>query len=336
MNPQYENAGEVVRIGSGMSWQGVTGFLLLLTALRVGGASAQIPGVQISGFGDVYYTAPQDSGSTPFSIGQAELDVRARIRENIQVSAALAYNADGHLFESGEFFVEFLLFGVEENHLRPVRGITHSGILAGQFDVPFGIDWQVYASIDRKLVSVPLVVENTHGLWNDTGIQVHAANGRFNAVAFAVNGFGYDEARMKYAGGGRLGLVVLPGLELGGSWAGFVRDGGGLDQRLVGADIQAEWRSLNLRAEYIARETGIDGDAITTDSGYYVEGQYAFGRFFGVARQDFFSPGGPVESETRTSLGAGWIITDGCETRIEHQMREDDDDMTWLQLAVEF
>ncbi|MHB9027302.1 MAG: hypothetical protein ACYC9O_00885 [Candidatus Latescibacterota bacterium] len=298
-------------------------------------AEAQTPRVEISGFGDVYSAAPLDSAGTSFALGQAEVDVYATLTHNISASAALAYDGAAGAFGPGEFFVEFRLFGAEENHLRPSRGVTHCGIMAGQFDVPFGIDWEVYASIDRKLVTPPLVVENAHGLWNDTGVQGHAANDYFSGVLFAVNGFGYDDVRMRYAAGGRFGIKPLSFLEIGGSYAGFVRPGGNLGMDLTGGDARIGWRGLHLKGEYITRKTGFTA-VETTDFGYYAEGIFQFGRFFGAARYDSYNPS-DAEEITRTSFGGGWVITDGCELRFEYQLRPDEEeDVTFLQVAAGF
>lgn len=307
--------------------------IVLLCPVRT---DAQTPAVQVSGFGDVYYKAPIDSAETPFSLGQAEVDLHAGIKKNISISTALAINGETGSFGLGEFFVDFLLFGVEENHLRPVRGITHSGIIAGQFDVPFGIDWEQYASIDRKLVTTPLVVEKAHNLWNDTGVQIYFSNNRIKGVVYSVNGFGYDDIEIRYATGGRMAVKPVPILEIGGSYAGFVRPGGDRDISLFGGDICLDWRDLLLKGEYITRKTGLADNTETTSFGYYIEGLYRMDRLFSVARHDSYDSFN-AEKMSRSSFGGGLIVTDGCELRFEYQFRPDEeDDVTFLQLAAGF
>ena len=44
-----------------------------------------------------------------------------------------------------------------------------------------------------------------------------------------------------------------------------------------------------------------------------------------------------VENLTRTSIGGGWVITEGAEVRIEQQLNsEDDEKITFIQLVVGF
>ncbi len=319
---------------AGFSVLRIIAFLLLVSATS---SPARETALSITGFGDALYTAPRDSADVPFSIGQIELDISSALSERTRISAAVAYNGTDDTFGSGEFFVEFLLSGAGLGHFRPIRGIDHSGIIAGQFDVPFGIDWEVYASIDRKLVSVPLAVENTHHLWNDVGLQVHFDAGMVNGVVYGVNGFSEDETDIRYARGGRLALKPLPFLEFGGSYAGFVRSGGETDMSLAGADVRASYGPLALRGEYITRKRGLSGDSESTDYGYYTEGLLSAGRAFLVSRYDFYSSGGPgTGRESRTCLGAGWALLENCETRVEHQFHPGRGDETILQMAVAF
>lgn len=318
----------------------ISGMILCLAALLpacAAGAEEQSPALEISGFGDVQYAAPYDSAGGAFALGQAEIDISASLTKTISASAALAYNGDEGTFESGEFFVDIHLFGGDDNHFRPVRGITSSGILAGQFDIPFGIDWEVYASIDRKLVTAPLAVESAHGLWNDTGVQVYAANDWINGVVYAVNGFGYDDTvNIRYASGGRIGIKPVSILQIGGSYAGSVRSGGDADMSLAGGDARLDWRGLTLKGEYITRKTGLASGPETVSFGYYGEAMYQTGPAFAIVRHDSWTEGGAGEI-TRTSLGAGWVVADGCETRLEYQLRPDEEeDMTYLQLVVGF
>jgi hypothetical protein len=318
---------------------GFTASLVYAFLLTTSGtpSSAREYHLNMSGFGDVLYSAPRDSADVPFSIGQIELDVSSKLSERIEVSAAVAYDRESGSFGSGAFFAEFLLFGTDGGHFRPILGINHSGIIAGQFDVPFGLDWEVYASIDRKLTSVPLVVENTHHRWNDIGVQAHFNTGVVHGVVYGVNGFSESAVKMQYARGGRLGLRPIPFLEFGGSLAGFVRPGGETDMRLAGVDTRMRFGPLTLTGEYITRKRGLSEGPEFTDYGYYAEGLLSAGRGFLVSRYDSYTSGDAgTGRESRTCLGAGWALREGCETRLEHQFQPNRDDATFLQVAVAF
>ncbi len=54
------------------------------------------------------------------------------------------------------------------------------------------IDWNVYLSIDRNIVSGPIAVENIHDFWNDYGIQLYLESRLFNTVVYVTNSFGYQ------------------------------------------------------------------------------------------------------------------------------------------------
>lgn len=229
-----------------------------ITLLLISGSFAQAPPLDITGFGDICYNGEEDR----FAIGQAEVDLGVALDEGIDLEIAVALDKGN--FSTGSFTVDFHLFGSEGNHFRPVGGIDHSGIIAGQFDVPFGLDWLVYPAIDRKLVSGPVAVENIHDFGNDFGIQGYLKAGRLDAVLFAVNGFGYEaeeaDVEMNLALGGRAGIGILPQLEVGGSYAGFFDPDYALDMALIGADAQFGYRNFSAKGEFLVHRLGLAGD----------------------------------------------------------------------------
>jgi hypothetical protein len=76
-------------------------------------------------------------------------------------------------------------------------------IQVGRFDVPFGNDWQFFASKDSVSISRPLTTELVmDGGYNDKGIRVLGNNGSINFNTYVLRGF--NEGRLI---GGRLGLT---------------------------------------------------------------------------------------------------------------------------------
>lgn len=304
--------------------------------------------VEISGFGDFYYEIQQENTlGQNFEIGQVELDLETAIEDKIVISAAIAYDSREETFGLGAFTVDFYLFGSEGGHFRPLSGIDHSGIMLGQFDVPFGIDWHVYPSIDRKLVSGPLVVENTHDFWNDYGVQAYIETKLVNGVVYWTNGFGYEvtdtsgnpvDVEMKMASGGRIGVNPHKMIDFGGSYAGFFDHDNNLDMSLLGVDLQLSYKGFSLKGEYIVHQLGLAGDDALTNSGFYGQVKYDFSEFFLVGRHGRFSRDEESADDlSRTSAGAGWVVKEGCELRFEYQVNsEDNDDVTFLQLVVGF
>ncbi len=348
-----------------------TGLRALVTEFRealTGSAFSEdksIP-LEITGFGDLYSAFRQGDGeNNDFEIGQVEIDFETNVDEKIIIGAAVAYDPGSETFGLGAFTVDFHLFDSESGHFRPVSGIDHSGIIVGQFDVPFGIDWHVYPSIDRMLVSAPLVVETTHDGWNDYGVQGYAEGQWYNAVVFGSNGFGYQAAYdsvgtflgynewgydpedatldiqdwdMKFSFGGRVGITPNEAIEVGGSYGGFMNQDDKMDMALMGVDLQLNHENFSLKGEYIVQQLGIAGDTILTNSGYYAQGTYDTGKYFFVARYGMFNPDLEGADElTRLSLGAGWRVLDGCELRFEYQDNSAENaDVSYIQMVVGF
>lgn len=300
--------------------------------------------LSISGFGDLIF---RTNGSAGFAINQVELGIGNSIGEFVDVETAVAFDPDGETFGLGAFIIDLHLFGTEGDHFRVINGIDHSGILIGHFDVPFGLDWQVYPSVDRKLISTPIVVEESHDGWNDHGILVYIENQRFNAVAFRTNGFGYEiepasgdpvSVEMDYSLGGRFGLFLGHSVEVGFSGAGFFNDENQVDMNLLGFDLQFEHTWFELKGEYITNEFNLIENTTHTSSGYYLEGLVDRGNYFLDARYDHFSDG-DLHSENirRLSTGLGWPLAEGLELRFEYQSSlEASESGGFMQLVASF
>lgn len=323
---------------------------LSITILLLAGTTSAFAdnSLEFCGFGDVYYAlGTEDTDERGFEIGQVEIDVEAMIDDKVCIGGAVAYDPGTETFGLGAFTIDFHLFGGEGDHFRPSAALDHSGIIIGQFDVPFGIDWHVYPSIDRHLVSGPLVVEQTHDFWNDLGAQAYIEQKWLNAVVYGTNGFGYEtidtagmpvEVAMKMAVGGRVGLTPHEAVEIGGSYAGFFDQDNSLDMSLMGIDLQLTYTGFSLKAEYIIHDIGQAGDTTISNSGFYGCGEYSFGNFFVTARYGIFSPDEEdTDDLTRLSAGAGWIVREGCELRFEYQNNTgEDNDAAFFQVAAGF
>ncbi|MFC1614719.1 hypothetical protein ACFL5K_05425, partial [Gemmatimonadota bacterium] len=294
--------------------------------------------IEITGFGDFSYAARQEAEEGDnLALGQAEIDLETIYDDKIVMTAAIAYDPGAETFGLGQFTVDFQLFGSEGDHFQSVKGIDHAGFIVGQFDVPFGLDYQVYPSIDRKMVTGPLAVANTHDFWNDYGFQAYAENRWFNAVAYGTNGFGYDEVEMNISTGGRLGIKPHELVEIGTSYAGFYNGDRQLDMALVGFDLQFNYQSFSFKGEYIEHKMSIAGGEPVTNTGFYGQGLYDFGRVFLFGRYGTFSPWeAEAEDNTRISGGGGFVVMEGVEFRLEHQSNSGYEDATLLQVVVGF
>lgn len=319
------------------------------------------------GFADVLHTQvqnnPEQSG---FGFGQVEIDVEAPVSPGISFEAAVAFDPESNDFGVGAFFVDFDVFDYDVTHHESPSGIDHTGIVVGQFDVPFGIDWQVYPSVDRKLVSAPMAAVRTHGLWNDIGIKAYTAQQWFNVAVFAVNGFGLEagvdttgvssvlgyggvgysadsstvaEMSTRLATGGRLGLNIMDGFEIGGSMAVLYDRHAYAHMWLNGVDLIARWRGAELKGEVIWHLFQPMELENRTNTGAYLQAMVPFmDRWFAVARAGaFWSDEVSAKREDAFSAGLGYALTDHVELRAEYRWEEASrSDVLFTQLAVRF
>jgi hypothetical protein len=314
----------------------------IFALLLAGSAPAQEGGgLDISAFADIIFPVSPDSLSgSQVRVNQAEIDLEGVIAEDVTAAMALAYDPDAETFALAVLAVEVPLHETES---------WSAALTAGQFDVPFGIDYQVYASVDRRLVHGPLFVDFTHEGWNDMGANLNLAAGGFGADVFFINGSAagrgvvnpakiWDRQDIKRAEGARVHYGVLEGVEVGLSGAWFHDLADVTTMTLMGADFQAALGAFSCKGEFISNKVDRDTPFEATHEGFYLQGMYEYGQFFGVARYDKWNPGiEGAEAPERLSLGAGYVVREGLELRLEHDAGlKELDDVTWLQMVMNF
>ncbi len=299
--------------------------------------------LQIVGFGDLLATFQDENDGSTFNIGQAEVDLESELTDHFAIALAIAY--DEGTFTIGAFTADYTAWSAADDKTSSSLGFRNLSVGGGQYDVMFGIDWHVYPSINRKLVSSPLVVENTHNSWNDLGVYVTAEAIWGNITAFTANGFCHEgldpegkemETHNDLAVGGRLGITPLENIEVGGSIASIT----GLDYShnmiLAGVDLQMSLIGLEIKGEYIIHEfdSGVISDF--TNDGYYVQGLYGIGNWYLVGRYGEFRPDQQSANIARISAGIGRSINEVAELRFEYQANKAADDAAIFQVAFGF
>jgi len=325
---------------------------LFLVALCAGlSLPASGSDLEITGFFDVtgsYQNSAEDK--TAFGLGQAELDLEHQLANNVLASVGIAYNNETSNFELAMATVEINLI----NNNRSF--INSASISAGQFYVPFGIDYNVRASIDRKLITSPLAVGLTHAGWNDLGVQFNVESEYGNLVIYGVNGFesSYevsDQAHSLSLGlaigeeinttpanafGGRLALTPIENLEIGGSAAMGLNKSDKNEMIITGGDLQYSISDFDFKGEYIQHSLNRSIEE-EKNQGYYFQSTFNLNQVFLVGRYGAFKPDGETIWTDRTSIGAGYIITDGVELRFESTIYKNSNNNTnILQLAAGF
>ena len=328
---------------------GISTLVLGMMFLLVGQASAQdYPSLEIWGFMDFQLAGDDDwAGGDRFLLGQAEIDVEAEVAPYVSTAVALAFDPDEESFGLGVAVADFHMWGHGNGHRYQNKTIDASGLIVGLFDVPFGIDWQVYPSIDRSLISGPLAVAGTHDGWNDLGVTFYIESGIWNGVFYAVNGFeregeinGGEYVVTGDGGfGTRVGANPVGTLEFGASAASVSGQEDNQSMVLYGADCQFGLGALSFKGEYISHQVDDGQGADWTNNGYYAQAQYDFECWYLVCRYDHFD--GESEAltvEERVCCGAGVAVLPQTQLRGEYQVGVSDEmPDTWaLQWAVAF
>ena len=155
--------------------------------------------LEITGFFDVTLQS-QDERDSPFEYGAFELDMEYAYNEHYSVSTALAWE-DGSA-DVAVGVIDYHLF----NDSAPVRGriFDEPGfhVQAGRFDLPYGVDYQYFASVDRPSISAPITTERIQlGGYNSDGIRLYGTEGMFDYTLYAVDSLYGDNGS---AVGGRM------------------------------------------------------------------------------------------------------------------------------------
>jgi hypothetical protein len=297
-------------------------------------------GIEFSGFFDVQYQPKiNDNQTGKFAWGQFELDLAKCLAKHLSVEGAISYDNANETFYVGAGIIDFKVCGCEDEHYIQSRKLDKSGVIIGQFDVPFGLFWQDITPFIRKSVSMPLIVETSQSYWNDLGVMAYAEKGRWNAVVFALNGIAYDVTNPvtilnpDYCIGGRIGFTAFKGLEMGGSYAGSNVADLGWDMNLMGADLTFSVADIEVKGEYIRR--GYYQSEAPALEGEYLQMKYDFKRLYLLYRFDGMKWENARVGQ-RNCLGWGYKLDDNAEIRSEYQIIPDQDPVWFLQVAVEF
>ena len=214
-------------------------------------------GLEISGFFD-FTIANYSINPNIFNIGDFELDVEHNT-EYFQVAGAIVLNEAG-----AELAVAFIDFHPTGGSISP-RGrlFEEEGFhfQVGKFDIPFGNDWQYYASADRIAVSAPLSTEHViERGFNDIGFRILVSQIYFNTTLYIVRGVGRGHAI-----GGRFGFTPfnnpytlqersVPKFELGFSYMHDMDRGWKTEERSYGLDMEGNIGWVLLRSEFYLRD----------------------------------------------------------------------------------
>ncbi len=301
-------------------------FLLILSLFSI--ATAQ---VELSGFADFQLVQPMVENSNPsFQNGQFEVGLSAGVTSSINFEGAIAYNPDTGGFEAGAAFIEATL--------NDKRGL---GLVMGQFDVPFGLDWQHIAAPDRRLITSPLLNEKSVNGWNDFGVNLYGEFLGTTITTFVVNG-----ASDGFAGGGRFGFPILDVLEIGASiFAQTSENNSGSRPRVLGGDFQTATGPFSTRTEVQYMEDFQDGDFeyinhIPAHRGFYSQADLDLDGMMHlpliiVGRYGQWSTVNNNNQASRVTLGIVYSVSEVFEFRTEFLTDTVDDEDEYRHLVLQ-
>lgn len=251
---------------------------------------------------------------------------------------------------------------------------------AGKFLSPMGQFRQnLHPSWINKLPSVPVGFGHDQAAANgDVGaglrgglplgaMQINYALYVGNGPRLELNAAG-DEIEMigtegtagdadgKKVWGGRLGLMPIPGLELGlsaasGKVVALVVGGAAeasRDYRVQGADLAYKWRDLGLRAEYARQRVGDAPASVAPVGGawkaYYLQGTYRLAptKWEGVARYGKFRTPHADQDQKQWALGVNYLFAPNVIAKAAYELNDGlagtatDDNRLLLQLSYGF
>jgi len=310
-------------------------FLFLVLCVTTVPAFAEL---EVSGFVDVLGQGQQGENTT-FGMGAFEIDFASEFSSKVSFEGAVV--VEGGEVGLGQTLVDFKL--LNEDRL---------GVQVGLLDMPFGIDYQVFATPDRKLVTTPLVTElMMDGGWGDIGVNLHGAVSLLNYNLYVVNGMGEDggvpvnqitDNNSAKSVGGRIGVLPIKDLELGFSYVQGPYLDGTARQALsrIAGDIQFAYERLQIKGEFVRGEEEVPGGTDNEHQGYYIQllGE-ATEKVYGVTRFGYWKPKGG-DRVTRITIGLGYDLIENVSLRGEYQINDEtpsvDNNLFSMQAVLSF
>ncbi|MFQ5786517.1 MAG: porin [Thermodesulfobacteriota bacterium] len=224
----------------------------------------------------------------------------------------------------------------------------------GKFYYPFGIERLVENAVNNKLIDRPNPsIKIIPGTYSDEGLELYG-NGpffyktRLKYEFAATNGLSsfegkgeqhLDDNNDNISLGGRLGIELFPGLEIGGSYStGKYDDDEKLRMDFIGADASYKKGGFEMRGEYIrsnVERTTSAGGSFDRE-GYYIQASYKYlpeinyvkhvefvGRFDSVDPDDLTTDENDAE---RMAVGINCSLTHHFILKLEYEMEDEAND----------
>ena len=218
----------------------------------------------------------------------------------------------------------------------------------GKFYYPFGIERLVENAVNNKLINRPNPSINIiPGTWSDEGLELYGDvpflyKTRLKYEFAATNGLDergeqqLEDNNDNITLGGRLGLEIIPDLELGGSYStGKYDDDEKHKIDFIGIDSFYRKGGFEMRGEYIwsnVERATVDGGSFDR-KGYYIQSSYRFSPDINymkyiefVSRYDSVDTNNLVKDEgdnDRIALGINYSPTNHIILKLQYELEDE-------------
>jgi len=250
-------------------------WFVLAIAILMTARGARAQGFVLGGFFDMQ-ASTRGGADEGLSFGDVELDLERDLAKKVQLSAAVVMNGDGA--DLAVAFVDVHFFGGRMASPGPLPVEKSLHLQAGRFDVPFGQDWQYFASKDRPELSAPFTTEQImEGGSSGIGVWVFGSTQELDYSAFALRLESGVDVR-----GGRVGFA--PSVQPFKAGFSILEERGRRRTRFLAIDSEAEFGRCRVRAELVRKESLGSDSAISggTQSGWHLTAAYAAGTIAGI------------------------------------------------------
>lgn len=335
--------------------------------------------IHIAGYADVGYT-DSESKDGSFNVGTFAPIFHFQYRDLVMLESELEFEVsdDGETetnleYLSIDWFINDYMVFVAGKFLSPIgqfRQNLHPSWINKLPSAPPGFGHDGAAPVSDVGIQMrggfPLgVVRAQYAVFVSNGPELIAEleDGEFELDGVEAEGFGSDSDGEKVVGG-RLGIIPFAGFEFGLSASSgkatvtSIEDGdssvlaseGARDYEVIGADFNWQYKSFNLRGEYVETEVGADtGSGTAASEGatwetWYAQGAYRFPqqKWEVVARYtDFDSPHNSQDQQQWT-IGTNYLFTNSFIGKFAYEFNDGrtgsdaDQDVLLLQMAYGF
>jgi len=335
--------------------------------------------IHMAGYADVGYTDSESSDGS-FNVGTFAPIFHFQYRDLVMLESELEFEVgdDGETevnleYLSIDWFINDYMVLVGGKFLSPIgqfRQNIHPSWINKLPSAPPGFGHDGAAPISdvgfQLRGGFPIgTVRTNYAVYISNGPELIAEfeDGEYELDGVEAEGFGSDGDGEKVVGG-RFGLIPFAGFELGlsaasgkatvtsieGGDSSLLNNEGARDYDVIGADFSWQYKTFNLRGEYVETEVGEDvGSGTAASEGatwetWYTQGSYRFAQsqWELVARYSDFDSPHNSQDQKQWAIGTNYLFTNNFIGKLSYEFNDGqegsnaDQDRFLFQMAYGF